>query len=405
MKLKFFLICLTVLLAFYQGHAQRKSKTPYLLVLSMDGFRWDYIDSFPTPNFHRLVAKGVKAKSLIPSFPSVTFPNHYTMATGLYPDHHGIVHNSFYDSTLHTTYRLGDRKTVEDGRFYGGEPIWVSAENQNVRAASFYWVGSEAQGMHPTYWKQYDKKVTFEQRIDTVIQWLTLPENNRPHLVMFYYDQPDKVSHETGPFSPETRAMVMRMDTLAGIFLDKIEKLSIHNQLNVIFTSDHGMGEISNIRKIILDDYIKKEWCLRITGHNPVFMLDAKAGCTDSIFGILTAVPHMKVWKKHNVPSQLHFGSNARIGELIVLADSAYALGWQGDKTENAGAHGYDPVNTDMHGIFFASGPAFKKGYLTSSFENIHLYSIFASTLHLKPAPNDGNINQVKDIFIGYKPK
>lgn len=401
MRFKIIIIALLLLSVFNIGHAQKKNKEPYLVVLSMDGFRWDYIDSFPTPNLHRLVAKGVHAKSLEPSFPTVTFPNHYTMATGLYPDHHGIVHNSFYDSTLNLTYRLGDRKTVEDGRFYGGEPIWITAEKQNMHAASFYWVGSEApiMGMHPTYWKPYDKKITFEQRIDTVIYWLSLPENQRPHLVMFYYDQPDKVSHETGPFSPETRAMVMRLDTLAGIFLDKLKKLPIYNKLNFIVTSDHGMVEISNSRKIVLDDHIKKEWCARINGHNPVFMLDAKKGYTDSIMINLRNVPHLKVWKKQNVPAYLHFGTNSRIGELVVLADSAYALSWKGDKIENAGAHGYDPSNTDVHGIFFASGPAFKKGYAAPSFVNIQLYNLFAAILHLKPAPNDGDIKKVKGML------
>ena len=401
MKIKILVVAILSLLVFSNSKAQKKAQKPYLIVLSMDGFRWDYIDSFPTPNLHKLVAKGVRAKSLEPSFPSVTFPNHYTMATGLYPDHHGIVHNSFYDSTLNLTYRLGDRKTVEDGRFYGGEPIWITAEKQNMRTASFYWVGSEApiMGMHPTYWKPYDKKVTFEQRIDTVIYWLSLPEIQRPHLVMFYYDQPDKISHETGPFSPETRAMVMRLDSLAGIFLDKIEKLPIYNKLNFIVTSDHGMGEISNSRKIVLGDHIKKEWCSRINGHNPIYMLDAKAGYIDSIMINLSNVPHLKIWRKQNVPMQLHFGNNARIGDLVVLADSAYALSWEGDKTDNGGAHGYDPANTDIHGIFYASGPAFKKGYVTPSFANIHLYAMFAAILHLKAAPNDGNIRKVKRML------
>ena len=401
MKFKIIIVATLLFSTFSNSEAQKKVHKPYLVVLSMDGFRWDYIDSFPTPNLHRLVAKGVRAKSLEPSFPSVTFPNHYTMATGLYPDHHGIVHNNFYDSTLNLTYRLGDRQTVEDGRFYGGEPIWITAEKQNIRTASFYWVGSEApiMGMHPTYWKQYDKKVTFEQRMDTVIYWLSLPEIQRPHLVMFYYDQPDKVSHDTGPFSPETRTMVMRLDTLAGVFLDKIEKLPIYNKLNFIVTSDHGMGEISIAPKIVLDEHIKKEWCSRINGHNPIYMLDAKPGYIDSMMINLSNVPHLKVWRKQNVPVQLHFGNNARIGDLVVLADSAYALSWKGDKTGNGGTHGYDPANTDMHGIFYASGPAFKKGYVTPSFANIHLYAMFAAILHLKAAPNDGNIRKVKSML------
>jgi len=379
--------------------SQQQENKPYLVVLSMDGFRWDYPDSFPTPNLNRIARDGVRAKAIIPSFPTVTFPNHYTLATGLYPDHHGIVSNNFYDSTFNLTYKLGDRTTVEDGRFYGGEPIWITAEKQHIKTASFYWVGSEASGIHPTFWKVYDKQVTYEQRIDTVIHWLKLPENDRPHLVMFYFDQPDKISHGKGPFAPETRKMVIRLDSLVGVFLDKVRKLPIGKQVNIIVTADHGMSQVTDARKIMIEKYINLDWCERINGGNPVYFIDPKPGFLDSITQKLANVPHLKVWKKGDVPKRLHFGTNPRIGELVLLADSSYSLGYKGYKTEEGGAHGYDNQNSDMHAIFYATGPALKKGYIAPSFENINLYPLMAFLLGIKPAGTDGKLENVSGIL------
>ena len=384
-----------ILTCFSQQHENKA----YLVVLSMDGFRWDYPDSFPTPHLNRIARDGVRAKAIIPSFPTVTFPNHYTLATGLYPDHHGIVSNNFYDSTFHLTYKLGDRTTVEDGRFYGGEPIWITAEKQHIKTASFYWVGSEASGIHPTYWKVYDKQVTYEQRIDTVIHWLKLPENDRPHLVMFYFDQPDKISHGKGPFAPETRKMVIRLDSLVGVFLDKVRKLPIGKQVNIIVTADHGMSQVTDARKIMIEKYINLDWCERINGGNPVYFIDPKPGFLDSITQKLANVPHLKVWKKGDVPKRLHFGTNPRIGELVLLADSSYSLGYKGYKTEEGGAHGYDNQNSDMHAIFYATGPALKKGYIAPSFENINLYPLMAFLLGIKPAGTDGKLENVSGIL------
>jgi len=368
---------------------------PYLVVLSMDGFRWDYPDSFPTPILKQISIEGVRAKSMVPSFPTFTFPNHYTLATGLYPDHHGLVHNDFYDPSLDLTYKIWDRATVENGNFYGGEPIWMTAEKQNMTSASFYWVGSEASGIHPKYWKAYDKNVTFEQRIDTVIHWLSLPEKTRPHLIMFYFDQPDHIGHSKGPFSPETRSMVMHLDSLLGKFMNKIRQLSIAAKINFIITSDHGMGYVTDSKKISLDNYINMKWCSHINGSNPVYFIDPKPEYTDTIIHKLAHVPHLKVWRKNEVPQRLHFGKNKRIGELILMADSAYSLSDKAHTIEG-GAHGYDNQNSDMYAIFYAIGPAFKVGFKAPSFDNVNVYSLMAFILKLKPAVTDGNIEKVR---------
>jgi predicted AlkP superfamily pyrophosphatase or phosphodiesterase len=381
--------------------AQQDNKKPYLVVLSMDGFRWDYADSFPTPNLHYIMQNGAHAKSLVPSIPSVTFPNHYTIATGLYPDHHGIVNNIFYDPDLQITYKYNDGHSSSDGKFYDGEPIWATAQKQNMKTANYFWVGSEAEirGIRPTYWKKYDATVTYEQRIDTVIHWLKLPESQRPHLIMFYFDNPDHLAHSLGPFGPGVREMVMHLDTLIGIFMDKLKQVPIGKQVNFMVVSDHGMEAVNDKKVVFLDQYIHKAWCQNICGHYSFITLDAKQGYSDSILPALSKAPHLKAWRKEELPKRFHYETSRRIGEFVLLADSAYTMNWTGEKIPISGNHGYDNLNTDMHAIFYTIGPAIKKGYLQASFENVNLYPLMAHILKLSPAKTDGDLELVKDML------
>jgi alkaline phosphatase D len=381
--------------------AQQNDERPYLVVLSMDGFRWDYADSFPTPNLHYIIQNGAHAKSMIPIFPSVTFPNHYTIATGLYPDYHGIVNNTFYDPDLKLEYNYNDAKIVGDSRFYNGEPIWVTARKQKIISACYFWPGSEAEinGMRPTYWKKYNPSIPYEQRTDTVVHWLSLPEYKRPHLLMFYFDNPDHLTHSEGPFGTDVQKMIMRLDTLIGIFMNKLKQIQIYNEVNFIIVSDHGMSAINNSKIIYLDPLIKKEWCEHINGHYSLITMDVKPGYSDSLFNVLLKIKHLKVWRKEELPKRFHYGLNQRIGEFVLLADSAYSMTWTDEKITMNGNHGYDNVNTDMHGIFYAIGPAFKKGYSQPSFENVHLYSLMAYILKITPSKNNGDFEQVKDML------
>ena len=199
------LVFLTGLIILFIRLEAQDSGQPYVIMLSMDGFRWDYTNDVETPNFDSIERVGVKAESLKSCFPTKTFPNHYSMATGLFPDHHGIVLNSFYDEEMDRHYSLMDRKSVQEGKFYGGEPIWVSAEKQGIITGTLFWVGSEAEikGTRPTYWKQYDHDLPYVDRIDTVISWLQKPEEFRPRLILFYFDEPDGIGHKYGPESPK----------------------------------------------------------------------------------------------------------------------------------------------------------------------------------------------------------
>jgi len=376
-------------------------KQPYVVMLSVDGFRWDYAEKANTPNLDYIKTNGVMAKSLKPAFPTKTFPNHYSMATGLYPDHHGIVLNSFYDEEMNAYYRISDRDAVENPAFYSGEPIWTTAEKQGVKAASFYWVGSEAptDGIYPSIWKRYDHDFPFGQRIDSVISWLKLPESKRPHLITWYMHEPDNYGHVYGPDSPEIVEMVEYLDSLIGIFISYINELPYSNEINIIVTSDHGMGNISKDRVVIFDDYIDRDWFEQIQGWNPNYVLKVKEGYLDSAYYALSSAAHIKCWKSSEVPERLHYGSNPRTNDLVVLADSSWTVEWSVRQDDDLGAHGYDNDNTDMHGIFYAMGPAFKESYLHPTFENINLYPLITHILNIQPKATDGSVENIKGML------
>ena len=373
-----------------------------LIVVSLDGFRWDYPDRFDTPNLDKIEQIGVKAKSLIPSFPSITFPNHYTMATGLYPDHHGIVQNQFYDPQLKETYNeKGKRSTVEDGKFYGGEPIWVTAEKQGMKSATFFWVGSEAdvQGIRPSYWKRYEHHLPYMQRIDTVLYWAQLPIEKRPKLIMWYLDEPDGKGHRYGPMSDSLRPLMTYLDSLVGVFYKRVKALPNADHIDVIITSDHGMCQLSPERRIDLDDFIDTSMLTVMDGYNPMMNLGVKPGFVDTVYNKLQSIEHLKAWKHGELPEYLHYGTNPRTHDISLVADSSWSVYWSWENMDKLGAHGYDPINTDVHAIFYAFGPSFKTNYAKASFQNIHLYPLMAHILQLQAAPTDGNFDSIKDVL------
>jgi alkaline phosphatase D len=392
---------LILILFLFPAFACSQKSQPYVVILSMDGFRWDYPDHCPTPNLDRLAKQGVKAKSLQPSYPSKTFPNHYTIATGLYPDHHGIVDNNFYDPATGKTYAIFDRKAVEDPVFYGGEPFWVTAEKNGIRTASFYWVGSETpiEGLQPTYWKKFESGVSYSQRIDTVIYWLSLPESKRPHLIAWYMEEPDHTAHDDGPDSPTTLKMVTKLDSLVGVFINKVDALPIASQVNIIITSDHGMEFNSPDKCINLENYIDKDWFDVIEGHSPDLTMKVKSEYADTAWKALSAIPHFSAWKHGHVPDSLHYGQNPRTLDFILVADSAWQYTLNGKPLRMLGNHGYNPYNKDMHAIFYARGPAFKAGFIQPTFENIDIYPLICHILGIKPAPVDGSLEPVKKML------
>jgi predicted AlkP superfamily pyrophosphatase or phosphodiesterase len=384
---------------------RKTGRTPfrnYVVLVSMDGFRWDYSKLYKTPNLDDIARAGVKADRLIPSFPTKTFPNHYSIATGLYPDHHGLVDNNFPAPELGLTYRIGDRNAVENAAFYGGEPVWVTAEKQGVKTASFFWVGSEApvKGMHPGYWKKYDGKTTYGERIDSVIKWLGYPPDRRPELVTLYFDEPDITSTYSGPESGETARTVSVLDSLIGVLRYKISGLPDADKINLIVLSDHGMGPISPERYTDIKQFVPDRMIVSVFGGNPVFLINPAEGKADSVVLLLNEAKGLKAWRKSQLPEKWHYGTNARIPEIVVVADSSWSIGTRpDDKSNKKGAHGYDNYDSDMAAIFYAAGPAFRKGYSLRELNNIDIYYLICKLLDITPAINDGNPAHIEGML------
>ena len=379
----------------------------YILMISMDGFRWDYTEDVETPNFDKIAQIGVKAEAMQVSFPSKTFPNHYTLATGLYPDHHGIILNRFYAPDLGKSYSISNSASVQDGDFYGGEPIWCTAEKQGMKTATYFWIGSEAEigGVRPTYWKEYDHYFPFSQRIDTVMHWLSLPEEKRPQFVMLYFHEPDAVGHSYGPDSQKVKDKVKVMDTYLGTIMEKLAALPVADLVNVIVVSDHGMANISDDRKIILTDYLDQNDVVRAVGGNPNYAIQAKDGMIDKVYNDIKDIEHLSVWKKGELPERFHFGEGPRTLDIFVTAENTWSVYFDEKSLEKSkkGTHGYDNEEMDMHAIFYAYGPAFKEAYVAPTFANVDVYSLLAEILELEAAPTDGSLDEVKQMLKGYE--
>lgn len=395
---KLFSLVLFVAVAFGAMAAGRDS---YTVVVSLDGFRWDYVDAYDTHFLSWLGRSGVKAV-MTPSFPSKTFPNHYTLATGLVPDHHGIIGNQFKVAKSGRVFRLGN-DVARDGKKYGGDPLWLTAKHQGVKSATVYWVGSDVavQGDHANYWKDYAQKplLTLPERVHEVIKLLKKPEDKRPHLVMAYFEQPDSYGHEFGPISRPTRRAMEYMDSLMQVLYNGLMELPIAADINFIVTGDHGMTYLSPERVIPTKKYIKSNWVDEICNDFPTLIYCKQPEYVDSVMNALKDVDHLRVWRKGQCPEYLQYGNNENMGDVIVLPD----LGWKftdGKVGLNTGSHGFDHTYSDMWVAFQAIGPDFKKKYTrTSTFRNVCLYPMVCYLLGLTPSPNDGSLEEVRDLL------
>ena len=370
----------------------------YVIVVSLDGFRWDYPQMYDCPNINAVAANGVSV-AMWASYPASTFPNHWALATGLVPDHNGIVNNSFWAPDMQGFYSIGGPNKSVSGYFLG-EPLWMTAEKQGVRAATIYWVGSDLADpdRHATYWHDYGVQplLEYEARIDEALSLLEKPKQERPHLIMIYFDEPDHSGHSYGPRSEEVRAAVKRVDDMVGRLREGIAKSKYASQIDLIVLADHGMTDISYDRCVNPYDYIKKEWFDIIMMGTPTSIF-TKPEYRDSVYNALKDVEHLSVWKKEEIPAELNYGTSERIGDIVVAPD----LGWQCSERPRSypGAHGYSPLEPDMQPIFRAEGPDFKKGYVGASFRNVSLYPLVCHLLGLQPAPNDGSLDEVKQLL------
>ena len=386
----------------HYGNEERQRNTPIVVMLSLDGFRHDYLGKYSeqSSNLRGIANSGIQVSGLIPGFPSSTFSNHYSIVTGLYPGNHGIIGNSFFDRKRQATYRLGDREAVEDGTWYRGEPLWVAAEKAGLRTASFFWVGSEAdiQGIRPTYYEIYDGSVHNGARVDQVLDWLALPLGERPNLVTMYFSLVDSAGHRYGPNSKEVRQAIDSADRQVARLLAGLE--AIEHPVYLLISSDHGMHSVDSEQTVFLEDFIDlRDWrgANRILpgGAYAFFYSDDKQ-LIQRVKAGLTDVDGLQVVSPKDFRSILNFPQRgARMPDLAVVAEAPRYLSFRRGKGRKppVGAHGYLPQTTpEMKGIFYAKGPRIPRGKRLPDVENIHIYPLVLNLLGIDSTkPVDGN--------------
>lgn len=368
-----------------------------VLLVSIDAFRPDYLDRGITPNLTRIAREGVRAQWMNPSYPSLTFPNHYTIVTGLRPDHHGIIHNTMQDEAI-GGFKIADREAVGDGRWWGGEPIWVSAEKAGLRSATMFWPGSEAaiDGVRPTHWQKFDEKVTYDARVDQIVAWLDVPAAQRPRLATLYLEKVDKAGHDFGPDSPQVREAIIQADAAIGRLVSELVARGLLDNINLIIVSDHGMAAVGPGHAIAVEDMVPLEDAVVVTIGQSVGIAPRPGREAKVEARLLGAHPQYDCWRKGELPARWHYGSHPRIPPIVCQMHE----GWDAlaretllkrPKDATRGSHGYDPALPSMRALFIARGPAFRSGAVIAPFDNVDVYPLLARLLGMRPAANDGD--------------
>ena len=386
--------------------ATRAAPENYLLLVSIDGFRADYLDRGVTPRLSALASGGVRADALRPAFPSLTFPNHYTLVTGLYPDNHGIVHNRIEGDGEKGNFVYNDARTTNDARWWGGEPVWVGAERNGLRSATMFWPGSDAAiaGVRPSYWKPFDRGLGADERVDTVLGWLDLPLERRPRFITLYFEQVDRAGHDHGPDSAEVNATLAQIDASVGRLLDGLAARGLRDSLNLVVLSDHGQTASSVERTVLVDEIVDLKR-VRAVNFGVVAGFAPESGqqrYADAV--LLQPHPHMQCWRRAQIPARFHYGTNPRIPPIVCLAEPGWVIttsAWLADRASHfsRGEHGYDNALPEMGALFVASGPAFRRGARVPAFDNVDVYPLLAHLLRIEPARNDGNPQTMRGML------
>jgi len=386
-------------------HGPISAKQPLVILVSIDGFRADYLDRGLTPNIAALAAQGVRAQAMRPAFPSVTFPNHYTLATGLYPDHHGLVNNTMEDPSFpETSFTMANAR---DERWWdGATPIWITAQRQGLRTAAMFWPGSDVpiHGALPDHFMPFDKTVTPDRRTDTVLSWLDLPLDQRPQFVTLYFDEVDGAGHAAGPDSESVNKALQLVDAAIGRLADGLRQRGLFDSASLILLADHGMAANSPDRVVYLDDLVDSK-AIHVEATGVITGLRAEPGHEAAVEGaLLKPYDHMQCWRKADIPARLHYGANRRVPAIICLAEPGWAI-WTHDFIASLkggfvyGMHGYDPADPQMGALFVAEGPAFRVGMVHPAFDNVDVYPLLTRLLAIKPEPNDGKFGEVADVL------
>ncbi|MGY1459226.1 alkaline phosphatase family protein [Luteimonas sp. A534] len=371
--------------------------TAAVVLISVDGLHPDRINPVDSPAIARLATAGVQARWMTPSYPSLTFPNHYTIVTGLRPDRHGIVHNSMHDDDL-GTFRLSDRDAVGHGGWWGGEPLWVTLEKAGTPTATMFWPGSEAEitGVRPTRWNLYDETVTAAERAATVAGWLLEDDATRPRLATLYFHAVDTAAHTFGPDSDEAREALVEIDAAIGSLLDTLERGGRLQDTNIVLVSDHGMAAVPPGNQVSVSDMVTMEQA-RLTSIGQVVQVQPNPGFESEVEArLLGRHDHYECWRRDELPARWHYGTHPRVPAIVCQMDE----GWDAllprmlegrAKGGTRGSHGYDPALPSMRAVFIASGPAFREGAVIDPIDNVDVYPLLTRLLGIPAADNDGD--------------
>lgn len=383
------------------------ARSPHaVLLVSIDGFRADYLDRGITPNLLRIGREGVRAEGLRPSFPTKTFPNHYSIVTGLVPDHHGIVANNIWDPERQQSFGLSNREAVGDARWWGGEPVWVAAERAGLRTAPLFWPGSEAPigGVRPTHWLPYDGSMTARERIDWLLERIDRPPPDGVVFATLYFDDVDAAGHRYGPDAAATDSAIARVDGWIGLLLEGLAVRGLRDRVDLLVVSDHGMSPTSRDRVILLDDYLDLSR-VRVSDWNPLAAIWPATGEEEATYAALReAHPHLSVWRRGEVPARLAFGTNPRVAPVLALADPGWSITTRARYEESparfdGGNHGYDDDAADMLGLFVARGPGLRTGVRIPVARNVDLYPLLMALLGLPPRATDADPDALRSLL------
>ncbi len=371
---------------------------PIVLMISIDGFRYDYLEKFKPPNLNRIAQEGLRTESMRPSFPTLTSPNQFTLVSGLRPSHHGIVGNTFFDRKRNATFSIKDKRTVDDGSWYLGEPIWTIAERNGIGSAVFNWLGSEAKiyGITPRYFVSYNSKTVDRERVKQVLEWLKLGEPNRPRFLALYFSSIDSVSHAFGTESRQLRDAIQEVDLAIGELDREISARQL--PVNILLMSDHGMRNIERDKIIDVESILElNEFQVGDQGAVMTLYSDDQRKIDKAYRSLKKSQKNFKTYLRSEMPEEFHYSNRDRIGDIVIVADLPYlllprkiakALRSEG---LDVGAHGWSPSNKDMHAFFIAKGPQIQPGSVAPTFDNVDVFPVVLKLLGLKsPHPIDG---------------
>lgn len=388
------------------GRLPQQVEAPVILV-SIDGMRNDYTERGLTPTLKALEARGTRAGFLRPSYPSITFPNHYTLVTGRRPDEHGVIANFMRDPTIPgVRFSMFDRNTVGDERWWNdGKPLWTSVREAGGRAAAMFWVGSEApvHGAHPEHWRPFDINMTSVDRVAQVLAWTDLPAEQRPHFITLYFDVVDTAGHAHGPESAEVNAAIAEVDAALGQLMAGLRQRGLEDKAHIVIAADHGMIATSPDKEIYLDDYIDARQ-IELNWSGAYASFDAVAGGEAEARKLLGRHERFECMTRDQIPARFQYGSHRRVPLYHCFVEPGYqlttreALKRKGHRLH--GEHGYDNQLADMHSPFIVAGPRIKAGHRIAGIDNVDVHPLLAELIGLEPLPSSGNLQHTAGALV-----